>query len=42
MGGIGKTELAINLVNDEVVRRAFPDGIFWLTLGQIIEPSLPG
>jgi hypothetical protein len=42
MGGIGKTELAINLVNDEEVRRAFPDGIFWLTLGQIIEPSLPG
>src|SRR6516225_3344599 len=38
MGGIGKTELAINLVNDKAVRRAFPDGIFWLTLGQTIEP----
>src|SRR6516225_5730696 len=40
MGGIGKTELAINLVNDEEVRRAFPDGIFWLTLGQTVEPLL--
>jgi hypothetical protein len=38
MGGIGKTVLAIDLVNDEEVRRAFPDGIFWLTLGQTIEP----
>jgi hypothetical protein len=38
MGGIGKTVLAIDFVNDEEVRRAFPDGIFWLTLGQTIEP----
>jgi hypothetical protein len=38
MGGIGKTILAIDLVNDDEVRRAFPDGIFWLTLGQSIEP----
>ena len=38
MGGIGKTVLAIDLVNDDEVRRAFPDGIFWLTLGQTIEP----
>ena len=38
MGGIGKTALAIDLVNDDEVRRAFPDGIFWLTLGQTIEP----
>jgi hypothetical protein len=38
MGGIGKTVLAIDLVNDEEVRRAFPDGIFWLTLGQAIDP----
>jgi hypothetical protein len=37
MGGIGKTVLAIDLVNDDEVRRAFPDGIFWLTLGQTIE-----
>jgi hypothetical protein len=38
MGGIGKTVLAIDLVNNDEVRRAFPDGIFWLTLGQTIEP----
>ncbi len=38
MGGIGKTELAKGLVNDDEVRHAFPDGIFWLTLGQKIEP----
>jgi hypothetical protein len=38
MGGIGKTVLAIDLVNDDEVRLAFPDGIFWLTLGQTIEP----
>src|SRR5262249_54459047 len=35
---IGKTVLAIDLVNNEEVQRAFPDGIFWLTLGQTIEP----
>ncbi len=34
MGGIGKTELAIALAHDRQVRAAFPDGIFWLTLGQ--------
>ncbi len=38
MGGIGKTVLAIDLVNDDEVRRAF-DGIFWLTLGQSIDPT---
>jgi hypothetical protein len=38
MGGIGKTVLAIDLVNDDEVRRVFPDGIFWLTLGQAIQP----
>jgi WD40 repeat protein len=38
MGGIGKTVLAIDFVNDDEVQRAFPDGIFWLTLGQTIEP----
>ena len=38
MGGIGKTVLAIDLVNDEEIRRAFPDGIYWLTLGQTIQP----
>jgi NB-ARC domain/TIR domain len=38
MGGIGKTVLAIDLANDDEIRRAFPDGIFWLTLGQTVEP----
>jgi NB-ARC domain/APAF-1 helical domain len=38
MGGIGKTVLAIDIVNDDEVRHTFPDGIFWLTLGQTIEP----
>jgi WD40 repeat protein len=38
MGGIGKTVLAIDLVNDDEVRCAFPDGVFWLTLGQTTEP----
>ncbi|WP_176698092.1 NB-ARC domain-containing protein [Candidatus Nitrospira nitrosa] len=37
-GGIGKTVLAIALTNDEEVQRAFPDGIYWFTLGQ--EPDL--
>jgi hypothetical protein len=34
MGGIGKTVLASAVVHDEEMRRAFPDGIYWLTLGQ--------
>ena len=34
MGGIGKTVLAKALTEDEVVRRAFPDGIVWITAGQ--------
>jgi WD40 repeat protein len=34
MGGIGKSVLAVALARDEHVRRAFPDGIFWITLGQ--------
>ena len=38
MGGIGKTVLAIDLVNDEEIRRAFADGVFWLTFGQSIDP----
>jgi WD40 repeat protein len=38
MGGIGKTVLAIDLVNDDQVRRAFADGVFWLTLGQSVDP----
>jgi WD40 repeat protein len=34
MGGIGKTVLASALARDEEVQSAFPDGIYWLTLGQ--------
>lgn len=37
-GGIGKSVLAAALARDEEVRRAFPDGIYWVTLGQ--EPEL--
>lgn len=41
MGGIGKTVLVSALVRDCAVRRAFSDGIFWLTVGQTpILPSL--
>jgi WD40 repeat protein len=34
MGGIGKTVLAKALTEDEVVLRAFPDGIVWVTAGK--------
>ncbi len=34
MGGIGKSVLANALVRDIEVRRAFPDGIFWVGVGQ--------
>jgi WD40 repeat protein len=40
MGGVGKTVLAAALTRDPEVQRAFPDGIFWLTLGQ--QPNLLG
>lgn len=33
-GGIGKTVLAAALARDEEVTHAFPDGIFWVTLGE--------
>jgi NB-ARC domain/TIR domain/WD domain, G-beta repeat len=33
-GGIGKTVLAAALARDEEVRRCFPDGVFWVTLGE--------
>ena len=39
MGGIGKTVLAMALVHDPEVRRAFPEGIFWLAVGQ--KPLVP-
>ena len=38
MGGIGKTVLAAALARNSEVRRAFLDGIYWLTVGQT--PSL--
>jgi hypothetical protein len=34
MGGIGKTVLAAALAHDSEVRKAFPEGIYWLTIGQ--------
>jgi len=34
MGGIGKSVLAAALVRDRDVRRAYPDGIVWVTVGQ--------
>jgi len=40
MGGIGKTVLASALAHDSETRQAFPDGIFWLTVGQV--PNLLG
>ena len=33
-GGIGKTVLAAALARDELVRRCFPDGVFWVTVGE--------
>src|SRR6516225_1896036 len=33
MGGIGKTVLAVSLAHDSEVRKAFPDGIFWVMVG---------
>jgi TIR domain/NB-ARC domain len=38
MGGIDKTVLAAALAHDSEVRQAFPDGIYWLTIGQ--KPSV--
>ena len=32
-GGIGKTVLAAAIAHDEEVRRHFPDGVFWTTIG---------
>lgn len=34
MGGIGKTVMAKALMDDEVGRRAFPDGMVWITAGK--------
>jgi len=40
MGGIGKSVLAAALARDEDVRRAFPDGVLWVTLGQELTLTL--
>jgi WD40 repeat protein len=40
MGGVGKTMLAAALARDPDVHSAFPDGVFWLTLGQTPEDAL--
>ncbi|MCI0731620.1 MAG: NB-ARC domain-containing protein [Chloroflexi bacterium] len=34
MGGVGKSVLASALAHDKTIRAAFPDGIYWLTVGQ--------
>ena len=39
MGGLGKSVLAAALAWDEEVRRAFPDGIFWLRFGQEVDEA---
>ncbi|MEM9265924.1 MAG: NB-ARC domain-containing protein, partial [Cyanobacteria bacterium P01_F01_bin.13] len=38
MGGIGKSVLAAVIARDEDVRQAFPDGVFWVSVGQ--EPNV--
>ena len=38
MDGVGKTVLAAALAREAEVRQAFPDGIFWITIGQ--KPNL--
>jgi WD40 repeat protein len=37
-GGMGKTVLATALARDPTVRRAFPDGIYWIVLGEHPDP----
>ena len=39
-GGIGKTVLAAALARDGLVRRSFPDGVYWVELGE--SPDLVG
>jgi len=39
-GGIGKTVLAAAVARDPVVRAHFPDGLFWVTVGE--RPDLVG
>ncbi|WP_170990865.1 NB-ARC domain-containing protein [Herbidospora galbida] len=37
-GGMGKTVLATALARDPTVRRAFPDGVYWIMLGERPDP----
>src|SRR5262249_47702822 len=37
-GGIGKSVLAAAVARDEGVRDRFPDGLFWVTLGEAADP----
>ena len=39
MGGIGKSVLAAVVARDDGVRLAFPDGIFWLSIGRDIREA---
>ena len=34
MGGVGKTMTALGLCHDAEIRKVFPDGIVWLTIGR--------
>src|SRR5690349_5908895 len=36
-GGFGKTTLALAACHDESVRRKFPDGILWVTIGEQLD-----
>jgi hypothetical protein len=38
-GGVGKSVLACALARDEAVRLAFPDGIYWVGVGE--DPKIP-
>ena len=38
MGGVGKTNIASAFAHLDIVRKRFPDGVLWVTLGQ--EPNL--
>ena len=40
MGGIGKSVLAVAVVREPEVLEAFPDGIFWVTIGQTPQMKL--
>jgi hypothetical protein len=42
MGGVGKTTLAAELTWDEQIKKAFPDGILWATVGETSERALLG